>query len=137
MVALFSGRFDPPHIGHVITINSILCKYDHVLVVTLDYPSRFVTAWCANTVLAQALGNTALLYVTLIINRVHFGKITERGLRDLLLEFYTSVDNCVYCGGNEDVNKHIESLGIMQVEYFPRSYEYSSTEIRESRCKSK
>ena len=41
-VAIFSGRFDPPHIGHVLTKIKIAKEYEFLIVPILDYPDRFL-----------------------------------------------------------------------------------------------
>ena len=43
-VAVFSGKFSPPHTGHILSILKIAKEYDCIIVPILDYPHRFVEA---------------------------------------------------------------------------------------------
>jgi len=36
--AIFPGRFQPPHLGHVLTILNVAKKYDRVIVAVVDLP---------------------------------------------------------------------------------------------------
>lgn len=138
--AIFSGRFDPPSLGHVLTIQNILTKYSKILVITLDYPGR---AGC-NADTAEALFRKVFSYlefdwlyhsekgVKFIQNKEHFGVITKMELKILLVNNgITDFDKAIYAGGNLAVNSHIEKLGCIDVEFIPRTIIYNSTAIRD------
>lgn len=36
MIALFCGRFDPPHLGHILTIMRVYSDYDKIIVAITD-----------------------------------------------------------------------------------------------------
>lgn len=137
---IFSGRFDPPHVGHVITVNRILKCVDYVWIVILDYRERFVVAKQSLQIFNDVfMYNNHVFYV---INNIHFGKITQEELEQLIhtISPTLSINDCVYFGGNEQVNEHIKSLKCIQVIEMPRSWEYASSEIKEevcNRCKAK
>jgi len=130
--AIFSGRFDPVNLGHVITTHRLLEVYDKVIVVILDYPER--TGCSAKD--AYAMFHTVFGFgyidsvIEFCINATHFGKIREFDLKRLLYYCKCDMDNTDYVGGNKEVNKHIESLGVIPVQYIPRTPIYNSTEIR-------
>lgn len=137
--AIFSGRFSPPNLGHILTIQNILTKYSKILVITLDYPGR---AGCSADT-AEALFRKVFSYldfdwlydseksVKFIQNKDHFGTITKTDLKILLVNNgITNFDDAIYTGGNETVNTHIEKLGCIVVEYIPRTIIYNSTAIR-------
>jgi len=137
--AIFSGRFSPPNLGHVLTIQNILTKYNKVIVPILDYPDR---EGCSPYI-AEALFKKVFSYldyswvfdgeksVKFIQNKEHFGKIAKDKLKTLLTNNgIDSFDKAIYTGGNPKVNKHIEKLGCIEVEYIPRTIIYNSTTIR-------
>jgi nicotinamide mononucleotide adenylyltransferase len=135
-VALFSGRFSPPHLGHILTLNKFCEKYDFVVVVILAYKDRFDmqrTVDIFSELMKYSLYNSKW---HMIHNWDHFRKISCHELKKILLyieELLTPshIDSVTYVGGNKAVNKHIESLNLIPVEYMPRSEFYNSTEIRE------
>lgn len=137
--AIFSGRFDPPNLGHVITIQELINDYDNVLVVILDYPERMgCTALTAMVLFGKVFGYLDFAWtegrcvgVDIITNNVHFGKITEKEIKTLLSK-HVNIDKAIYVGGNKEVNKHIESLGVIPVKYIPRTPIYNSTAIRKN-----
>jgi cytidyltransferase-like protein len=140
-VALFSGRFDPVHLGHIITLGRLLKKYSKVIVCILDYPEREV---CDIKKAIEILETFLKLWcyernrVIIGVNKTHFAKISLKEIEFICntavvsTTFYTYV----YVGGNEEVNKHIKSIGF-PVEYIPRSYFYRATSIREEISKGK
>lgn len=132
-IAIFSGRFSPPHLGHIVTIKNLFYKYDKVIVVILDYPERI---GCSANV-AQELfkkvfytNKSQLENVVFVQNDKHFGRITKLQLKMLLVNTGELFDEMVYVGGNKEVNKHIESLKVIPVEYIPRTIIYNSTSLR-------
>ena len=114
---LFSGRMDPVHPGHIITIKRLLKKCQKVIVVMLDYPERrYPMAYCMD-ILKESLDG---LPVEVISNTVHFGKITKKQLSEYDFE--------VYATGNLIVLRHIEKLGV-KVMYCDRAYLYEASKI--------
>lgn len=100
---LFSGRFDRPHISHIDTITKLGQEYKKVLVVVLDYPEQCYPVQYRAQRLGEVLGRCKGNY-EVVINKVHFGKITASELG------YFDFD--VYGTGNMEVLKHIESLNV-------------------------
>jgi nicotinamide mononucleotide adenylyltransferase len=78
-IMLFSGRFDPVHPGHFITICRLCKEYDLVKIVILDYAKRKFPAKWARQVLEDCLVHTNYKW-ELHINSTHFAKITEEEL---------------------------------------------------------
>jgi cytidyltransferase-like protein len=117
---LFSGRFDPPHLGHMITVARLWETFDAITIVILDYPeSEYPISYRAQA-LKEMVRHLNGRYKVLV-NQTHFGKITREELSKFKFD--------VYASGNLEVLKHIESLGFKTL-YVERSYEYSGTEIR-------
>jgi nicotinamide mononucleotide adenylyltransferase len=132
--AVFSGRFDPPHIGHVLTIIRLLKRYDRVVVVVLDYPEReSCPAAKAKEIFIEVLssirGNGI---ITVMVNNTHFGKITRSKYILLIDECCADAASTVYVSGNQQVIDHFkkEMKGLM-FEFIDRSENYSGTDIRE------
>lgn len=131
--AIFSGRFDPPNLGHVITINKLLEKYDKIIIVILDYQER---EGC-DTSVAMSVFMDALCHsiyrkkISIKVNTTHFGKISKNEIKNVCQGIADSMENVVYVGGNREVNKHISSLKYIPVEYIHRTPLYNSTAIRE------
>jgi len=117
---LFSGRFDKPELGHIITIGRLAQKYKKVIVCILDYEEA---RWPVSYKLKvfedcfKVLEHSERIHV--IVNNVHFAKITIEEL-----ESVAKFD--VYGAGNNEVLKHIESLGVECV-YVPRYMDYAAT----------
>lgn len=107
---LFSGRFCKPHLSHFLTIRDLSVKYKKVVVVVLDYPEAFYSLAMRRHILGRALEDYD--NVEIVSNRTHFAEITENELR--------SYECDVYGAGNEQVLKHIESMGFPCV-YVPRT----------------
>ena len=135
-IAIFSGRFDPPHLGHIITLHKILTCYSKVIVPILDYEGRCLSAFDA---LSDFFEYKSLVFpsymqnkVYFLINKTHFGKITEGEIKGIcrLAGEDDDLSQFVYVGGNEKVNKHIESLKCIKVEHFQRSTSINATDIR-------
>ena len=112
---LFSGRFDPPHPGHIAQIIRLAKQYRHVVVVMLDYPERdYPIDYCLK-VFQECLQDWP---VEIITNKTHFAKITKEDWESYLCN--------VYAGGNLQVLRHIEKLGI-SVTYIERAFNYSAS----------
>lgn len=117
---LFSGRFDRPNVGHIVTIMRLGQSYDKVLVVVLDYDGQEYSAQYRANVLTEALKHAKGKYVV-VVNNEHFAEITEEDL--------SAYEFDVYASGNHDCLKHIESLG-RKVQYVERAFDYNSTDGR-------
>jgi len=138
-IALFSGRFDPLHLGHIITIGRILQKYQTVIVCILDYPEREACSIDKNIEIwteFERLWCHEKWRVLIATNKTHFAHITIDEIIHICKKHLVSVEDVVYVGGNEEVNKHINSIGF-PFEYIERSYFYRSTTIRELLAKGK
>ena len=131
-IALFSGRFDPVHLGHILTIGKLLQKYKKVIVCILDYPGR---EFCDIGLVKEIFKNFVKLWaydtrrVRVASNTTHFAYIELSEIKDICGQAWCDIDNVVYVGGNELVNKHIKELGF-PVEYYERSYFYNASSIR-------
>jgi len=136
-IALFSGRFDPFNLGHIITTGKLLQDYDKVIVCVLDYSGREScdiesSIW----ILAEFLRLWACCNrdrVVVVKNKTHFAKITEEEIRVICWNAtnISNIDKFTYVGGNEEVNRHISSLDFIKVEYRPRASIHNSTFIRD------
>ena len=129
--ALFSGRFDPPNLGHVITVLRLLKDYDMVAIVPLNkdregcdidtcvrlFSLVFTLSCCMDKIIIKP-------------NKTHFGKIKPIEIYELCDRINQNINKITYVGGNKLVNEHIKKLGIIKVQYIPRTILYNSTEIR-------
>jgi len=117
---LFSGRFDKPHLGHLITIQRLMRQYDMVVVVVLDYPEANYDIDFRMNVLNEALLNSKGSFI-ITKNETNFGEITDEELEEFPCFQY-------YGSGNKKVLKHIKSLGGNTiVVYVPRYPGYSAS----------
>lgn len=113
---LFSGRFDPPHPGHVISILRLHAKYGHVVVPVLDYKGRAWPASYCKQVFDECFAHLKG-DIEVLINRTHFGEMTCDELKTYKCGLYAS--------GNMSVIKHIEGLG-MPCLYVDRAFNYEA-----------
>lgn len=120
-IALFSGRFDRPHLGHIVSILRVGQRFNKVIVVVLDYPEQEYSVYYRAQMLDEILSNSVGNY-DVIVNKEHFGKITAEQLRKYEFD--------VYASGNHDCLKHIESLG-KKVMYIDRAYDFAATDDRQ------
>ena len=114
---LFSGRFDKPHLSHFLTIRDLSKQYKAVAVMILDYPESHYPLSMRMHLLKEMFEDYK--NVKIYVNKTHFGKVTKTELD------YYKFD--VYGSGNEDVLKHIESLGFPCV-YVPRTLDTAASE---------
>ena len=114
---LFSGRFDGVHLSHFLTIRDLSREYDKVLVVVLDYPESYYPLSKRMHILETVFDNYS--NIEIVSNTIHFGEIKEEDLGRF--------DFDVYGSGNEEVLKHIESLGWPCV-YVPRTLETTASD---------
>ena len=119
-LCIFSGRFDPPHIGHVVTILRLKRQFPQVLVVVLDYPERRTPICLTVQVLAEVIQGKAKI----VVNRTHFAKITQKELKKL-----SGGRPFVYAAGNLEVLLHVERLGAKTL-YTDRAYPFSARFIK-------
>ena len=114
MKALFSGRFDPPHPGHIAQILRLNKECEKVLVLVLDYPERYFPIEYVLKVFRECLPDE----VEVNTNSTHFGEITR--------EEWSNYQTYVWAGGNLQVLRHLESMNI-PVKYVERAFEYSAS----------
>ena len=119
---LFSGKFDPPHISHFITIARLLKKYDKVIVVVLDYDEQFFPVAYRCAILTEALSHIEGRVVDVVVNNTHFGQITP--------EEFDLYGADVYASGNLEVLKHIDNLGCIDTIYVERAYQETAGDAR-------
>jgi len=118
-IALFSGRFDPPHSGHIVAIEDLMMRYLKVIVVICSdskYREATTGQECFKIMthhFNRILPPIARNKLEIIVYRQHFGFITKKQL-SRLPEFD------VYLAGNDNVRKHMKSLGY-KTEDVPRS----------------
>lgn len=128
--ALFSGRFDPPNLGHTITIFRLLNEYDKVVIAPLDRDREGCDIKLCEAIFKTIFELIGCKRVYIIPNKTHFGKIMPKEIYDICECIGKKINDITYVGGNKKVNKHIKSLGIIKVKYIPRTILYNSTEIR-------
>ena len=119
-IALFSGRYDRVHLGHIISLQRLAQKYAMVLVVILDYPEQQYSIKYRTQMLCECLSMCKGTF-QVVVNKEHFGKITKEELEKFRFD--------VYCSGNHQCLKHIEDLGY-EVEFVERAYDYQATDDR-------
>lgn len=115
---LFSGRFDKPHLGHLITIKRLGQQYKKVFIVMLDYKGQNSPLCTRMRIMKEALEHIQGEY-ELVSNTTHFGKITVEELKQFSFD--------VYGAGNPAVLKHMESLGVECVDV-PRQPDYAASD---------
>ncbi len=114
MRAIFSGRFDPNHLGHWATILEIVKVFAQVNVVILDYPERrFPVSYIHHrfTKLVELSNLERRVFVTTWGE--HFAKISPDQAK---------VFGDIELTGNLEVMRHLDSVGF-PVLYIPRSFE--------------
>lgn len=113
---VFSGRFDPPHPGHIATIKRLSKIFNYVEVVILDYPERrYPLTYCLNVLEECLVDENNSIGIS--SNKTHFAKLT--------ITEWLPFNAAYYAAGNLEVLKHIESLGI-KTYYVDRAFDYSS-----------
>lgn len=85
-IILFSGRFDKPHLGHLITIARLGQKYDKVIVCVLDYSEQFYPIKERIEILRDATQYLRGNY-QIITNTINFEKITREQVENLQTPF--------------------------------------------------
>jgi nicotinamide mononucleotide adenylyltransferase len=119
---LFSGRFDPPNLGHIMTLQRLAQEYAKVIVCILDYPQQFQPIKerleIMESTLYCCIGNYEIM-----VNNVHFGVINKEDIEPL-------PDFDVYGSGNAVCEAHMTKLGYKVVDV-RRTPGYASTDIRD------
>lgn len=134
---IFSGRFDPPHIGHILTILKLCFDFSKIVIVILDYPERKAcSAEKAKEIFTDFFDMifpaTTRSKVAFVINNIHFGKITFAEYDCFLRNIGACYNHSVYLSGNQEVLGNMEKQQILHYKKVPRSEEdiYSGTDIR-------
>ena len=120
-IAFFPGKFQPPHIGHIMTVMNIYEKYDKIIIgITKDVPQ----------VLSQTEVKSIFESIFRPLPKIKIELVSEvitgnENIKNILPAFDILVS------GNDKVIKHVTKLGI-KADYLPRSkgIGYSGTEIR-------
>tara|TARA_B100001121_G_C18611843_1_gene584834 strand:- start:774 stop:1166 length:393 start_codon:yes stop_codon:yes gene_type:complete len=120
-IAFFPGKFQPPHIGHIITVMNIYEKYDKIIIgITKDVPQ----------VLSQIEIKSIFESIFRPLPKIKIELVSEvitgnENVKNILPAFDILVS------GNDKVIRHVTNLGI-KADYLPRSegVGYSGTEIR-------
>jgi hypothetical protein len=100
-ICLISGRMDPPHRGHIRTIQLLGQRFKKVIVVVLEHKDQTYSITYRVQVLREILENSKGNY-EVVSGPYHFGEISV----DRLLDYEFDV----YAAGNEKVLRHIEEL---------------------------
>lgn len=109
--AVFPGKFNPPHAGHIQTIQRLLNRYHLTVCVTEDQPDN------------------AVMTPREIADEIEFFAPTEV-LSGRLIDYeYNPFPGKVVCSGNEDVIKWAKKVGA-EYEFIPRAGIISGTNIR-------
>ena len=127
MIAVFSGRFQPPHIGHILTLMRLHDKYDKIIIAVTQF-----TYWGEKPHIIPP--ETAAEILTEIFKHVPKYEVV---LTDEGFPIRTTFDDLppfdVAVTGNEMTVNHLRSLGI-RVDFVPRSdigeFEISGTILR-------
>jgi cytidyltransferase-like protein len=135
--AIFSGRFDPPHLGHVQTVLKLAKRFSKVVVVVLDYPERKTvnadgTKDIFNFLFDMVFPEISRSKVDVVVNSIHFAKITFAEYDIFLRNIGACYNHTVYLSGNPEV---LENMAKQQIksEFVERSADtiYEGTRIRE------
>ena len=119
---LFSGRFDPVHPAHWVTILRLLKIASQVIVVVLDYPGRKYYAGYSAQLFEESVQLSGLSdKIEVWINEVHFAEITADALDRFDCDSYAAAANL-------EVLSHVWALGKPCV-YMDRAYDYEASAI--------
>ena len=118
-IGLFSGRFDPVHTGHIVSLLRLTKRYRKLIIVILWYKNRRYPACLSKQIIEEVFSYVPYCDVKVYINRTHFGKITKNEM-----DSFGQYDE--YIAGNFKVLEHMESMGI-PTYYTDRAYLYRAT----------
>jgi len=116
-IILFSGRFDPVHVGHICSMRRLLNRYKWLEIVILDHPKRRFPAFYSKQIIEEVLAG---FRINVRINTTHFSEITLKELK--------SYKSDLYAAGNMEVLKHISSLGFPCI-WVDRAYHFQASKI--------
>jgi cytidyltransferase-like protein len=119
-VVCLSGRYDPPHPGHITTLQRLGRRFKRVLVIVLNYPERKYPVDYVIQILEEILGNSVGTY-EVFSNQDHFAKITKEQAD--LFKFD------VYAAGNLETLDHMQKLGY-DILWTDRTWHYEATDSR-------
>lgn len=122
-IALFPGRFQPPHIGHVLTIMRIYKEYEKIVVAVMDNPCK---PRCMEPRKAKEILEAVFRYVS---NIEVIGPVKAFTLRKSLEEFRDLPKFDVIVSGNKSANEYDRELGL-NVIYTPRTPYYEGSKLR-------
>ena len=117
MIALFTGRFDRPHCGHLHTIQLLGQRYDKVLVVVLDYERQRYPVEYRATILSELLRYSKGNY-EVTTNNVNFEHADKHEIDRYTFD--------VYCSGNLKCCNKVMAMGY-EVEFVDRSWDYEAS----------
>jgi cytidyltransferase-like protein len=120
---VFSGRYDPPHCGHIRSIQELGQQYDHVFIVVLDHEEQKYPPQYRAQILRELLECAKGSY-TVSVNKDHFANIDAAKL--------VQYEPFVYASGNLECLFHVERLGY-ETLYVNRAYSYEASEDRRLR----
>lgn len=124
VTAFFPGKFQPPHVGHFVTVGKIYDKYDKIIIgITEDVPKECDFSMDQKErkrIFDEVFRHMPKVEVVMIKGII---ETSEKG------ENLPKFDICLT--GNEKVIKKIRSFG-MKAEFLPRSEgpAFSGEEIR-------
>ena len=128
MIALFPGRYDRPHIAHIITIQRLTKVYDKVVVVVFGYEEEKYSLSYRYQMLKECLdgckGNVGVLF-----NKNDWRESRKKLTSEDIKRFMKNYTFDVYCTGNHKYLKTAEDAGY-KVHYVERAYDYSATDDR-------
>jgi len=120
LTAVFIGKFQPPHIGHMITAKRLLAQYAHVIVAVTDGKPNIMSPKTVLDIFKEVLGNEGFSYK-------HIDGAVDEGTAKFSFNFD------IICSGNPLVLDLLKKQGY-NVEFFERSNDdyFTGTSIRAS-----
>jgi len=116
-VAVFCGKFDPIHIGHLIQIKRLRDKYGKVLVDIQDYEGRIMKVEKVIDIIKELIGLDDLIF-----HRYHTSYTID-------LPDYPVKDNYVFLTGNKEVIENLRNQGF-NVKPMERFWKYEASFLR-------
>ena len=115
VVAFFPGKFQPPHIGHILTISKLLKKYDVIIGISPDEP-RVISQQKVKEIFETIFGDRLQCYI--------FGDILSHYTD---ISIFPSFD--ILLTGNDAIIKWANNLNL-ETKKIPRSFNVSGTYLR-------